>query len=163
MAQISTSQLKTPPIAIDAEQSVLGALLIDDKAFFRICGQLLANDFYRREHRLIFTAIAELSHNGTIPDVVTVSDYLQDELESAGGLSYVGSLANNTPSSANVVAYAKLVKEKSQRRNAITALTNAVTGMYDTDTEVDDVVTECMASLQDLSTSARSDKSFSEV
>ena len=117
----STEVLKVPPQSIEAEQSVLGGLLLDNVSFDRIADQLGADDFYRREHRLIFSAIAGLCQESSPADVVTVAEYLEKraDLENAGGLAYLGTLANNTPSTANIVAYAAIVRERAILRRLI--------------------------------------------
>ena len=122
-ADTSTEVLKVPPQHIEAEQSVLGGLLLDNTGLDRIADQLGADDFYRREHRLIFEAIRALCQASTPADAVTVAEYLEKhgELENAGGLAYLGSLANNTPSAANVAAYAAIVRERAILRRLIQA------------------------------------------
>ncbi len=117
----STEVLKVPPQQIEAEQSVLGGLLLDNSSFDRIADALTADDFYRREHRLIFNAISTLCQQSTPADVVTVAEHLEKhgELEHAGGLAYLGSLANNTPSAANIAAYAAIVRERAILRRLI--------------------------------------------
>lgn len=117
----STEVLKVPPQSVEAEQSVLGGLLLDNVSFDRIADQLGADDFYRREHRLIFNAIAALCQDSSPADVVTVAEYLEKraDLENAGGLAYLGTLANNTPSTANIVAYAAIVRERAILRRLI--------------------------------------------
>ena len=118
-----TDLLKVPPQSIEAEQSVLGGLLLDNQSWDRIADILTADDFYRREHRLTFNAIAALCEEASPADVVTVSEWLErsGELEHAGGLAYLGSLANNTPSAANIVAYAAIVRENSVMRELVRA------------------------------------------
>ncbi len=119
----STEVLKVPPQHIEAEQSVLGGLLLDNTSFDRIADALGADDFYRREHRLIFNAIRVLCQESTPADAVTVAEHLEKhgDLEHAGGLAYVGSLANNTPSAANIAAYAAIVRERAILRRLIQA------------------------------------------
>jgi len=118
-----TELLKVPPQSIEAEQSVLGGLLLDNQSWDRIADIITTDDFYRREHRQIFNAISALCEEGSPADVVTVSEWLErsGELESAGGLTYLGSLANNTPSAANIVAYAAIVRENSVMRELVRA------------------------------------------
>jgi replicative DNA helicase len=118
---VTVDALKVPPQSIDAEQSVLGGLLLDNQRWDSIADRISVDDFYRREHRLIFKAIAALSEENSPADVITVSEHLEStgELESAGGLSYLGSLANNTPSAANVAAYADIVRERSILRQLL--------------------------------------------
>jgi len=112
-----------PPQSQDAEQSVIGGLLLDNGAWDRVGDILTANDFYTRNHRLIFNAISALIEEGSPADVVTVSEYLgkTGELETVGGLSYLGTVANNTPSTANIGAYAQIVRNNALMRELIRA------------------------------------------
>jgi replicative DNA helicase len=113
----------TPPHSIEAEQSVLGALLIDASAWDQVADIITAEDFYRPDHRLIYEALAELIGSGRPGDVVTVSEQLERRarLEDAGGLSYLGTLARDTPTAANVRAYANIVRERALLRSLIEA------------------------------------------
>jgi len=124
--------LKVPPQSVEAEQSVLGGLLLDNQSWDRIGDIITADDFYRREHRIIFNAIAALCEDNNPADVVTVSEWLErtGDLDSAGGLSYLGSLANNTPSAANIVAYAAIVRESSVMRELARAASDIGNAVY---------------------------------
>lgn len=117
----ATEALKIAPQSIEAEQSVLGGLMLDNQAWDQIADRIDAIDFYRRDHRLIFSAIAELSERGDPFDVVTISERLEaaGELEDAGGLAFITALARNTPSAANIRAYADIVHERSVMRQLI--------------------------------------------
>jgi replicative DNA helicase len=121
----ATEVLKVPPQSIEAEQSVLGGLMLDNQSWDRIADRLGPNDFYRKEHRLIFRAVAALCDDNQPADVVTVSEWLESngELGNAGGLAYLGALANNTPSAANILAYADIVHERAVLRNLIRVTT----------------------------------------
>lgn len=103
---------------LEAEQALLGGLLLDDSAWDRVADIVKAEDFGRREHRLIFGAIRSLIEDGGTADAVTAAEWLErhGKLEAAGGLAYLGSLANNTSSAANVAAYARLVADKALER-----------------------------------------------
>lgn len=107
--------------AIDAEQGLIGGLLLDSRRFDEVADIVAANDFQRREHRLAFRTIAALCHEGAAADLLTVSERLEKsgEIEAAGGLAYLGSLANNTPSAANVTSYARLVADAAQERRLL--------------------------------------------
>lgn len=120
-SQESEHKLKIPPHSIEAEQAVLGGLMLEDKAWDRIADKLSDQHFYRRDHRLIYQAMTKLKSEGHPLDVITVSETLQksDILESAGGLSYLGELAKNTPTAANIVAYADIVYERAILRELI--------------------------------------------
>jgi replicative DNA helicase len=100
---------------------VIGGLMIDNSAWDRIGDIVAAEDFYRRDHRLIFAAIGELAERGQPCDAVTVSEFLtrRGELEGAGGLAYLGQLAKDTPSAANIVAYGNIVRERAMLRELI--------------------------------------------
>jgi len=115
--------IKLPPFSIEAEQAVLGGLMLDNMGWDKVADVITEEDFYRRDHRLIFSAISHLANAGQPCDAVTLSEWLdkQNELDSVGGLSYLGSLANNTPSAANIKAYADIVRERSVLRNLINA------------------------------------------
>ncbi|MGB0714067.1 MAG: replicative DNA helicase [Gammaproteobacteria bacterium] len=117
----SVQQLKIPPHSVEAEQAVLGGLMLDNNAWDKVADQLVAPDFYRREHQLIFDAIAGLADDAQPFDVVTVSERLDRQEESAnvGGLQYLGALARDTPSAANIAAYAAIVRERAVRRSLI--------------------------------------------
>ena len=113
----------TPPHSVEAEQAVIGGLLIDALAWDQIGDLIVADDFYRPDHQLIFAALAELIANGKPADVVTASGQLEGSgrLEAAGGLAYLGTLARDTPTAANVRAYAQIVRERSLLRRLISA------------------------------------------
>lgn len=112
---------KLPPHALEAEQAVLGALMIDNRAWDRVCDVLSASDFYRHEHRLIYETIGGLSDRSQPFDVLTIADALRTsgQLEKAGSEAYLYELAQNTPSAANITAYADIVRERSVLRQLI--------------------------------------------
>lgn len=117
----STAGLKIPPHSIEAEQSVLGGVLIDNNAWDKVIEILREPDFYRHDHRVIFRAITELMAGGQPVDVLTLSEALKANglLEQAGGELYLFELAKNTPSVANIAAYADIVRERSVLRQLI--------------------------------------------
>ena len=114
-------ELRVPPHSVQAEQAVLGGLMLDNGAWDRIADQVGAQDFYRREHQLIYTAIGRLADADRPFDVVTLSEELDGlgALQDVGGLAYLGMLANDTPSAANILAYASIVREQSVVRQLI--------------------------------------------
>ncbi len=120
-ADAQTEALKIPPHSIEAEQSVLGGLLLDNKAWDNVADQVVDSDFYRPEHRSIFRAITSLAARNTPFDVLTVAESLKhlNALEEAGGELYLFELAKNTPSTANIAAYANIVRERSVLRQLI--------------------------------------------
>jgi replicative DNA helicase len=113
--------LRVPPHSVEAEQAVLGGLLLDNSTWDSIADRLGADDFYRRDHQLIFRAIAELSERSEPSDAVTLAEYLATNglAESTGGLAYLAGLARDTPTAANIRAYADIVRERSLLRQLI--------------------------------------------
>jgi replicative DNA helicase len=117
------ARLRVPPHSVEAEQSVLGGLLLDNLAWDRAGDLLTESDFYRHEHRLIFAAIAGLVNNSKPADVITVFEQLQGlgKAEDCGGLSYLNALAQSVPSAANIRRYAEIVRERAILRKLIAA------------------------------------------
>lgn len=117
----AVESLKVPPHSIQAEQSVLGGLLLDNQTWDSVADKVTENDFYRRDHRLIFRSIAQLAEKQDPFDVVTLSEVLETtgELQDVGGLAYLSMLARDTPSAANIVAYANIVRDRSVLRQLI--------------------------------------------
>jgi replicative DNA helicase len=115
------SAVRTPPNSVEAEQSVLGGLLLDNTAWDRIADRLVAEDFYRHDHRLIFQHISRLVVESRPADAITVFEALQTsgKAADAGGLVYLNSLAQNTPSAANIRRYAEIVRERAVLRRLI--------------------------------------------
>lgn len=113
--------LKVPPHSLEAEQSVIGGLMLDNQAWDNIADIVNEQDFYRHDHALIFRAISSLADETQPYDVVTVSEWLgsRNELDSIGGLAYLSILANDTPTAVNVKAYANIVREYSILRALI--------------------------------------------
>jgi len=121
LAMPAADRLRVPPHSIQAEQAVLGGLMLENGAWDQVADRVGQRDFYRREHQLIFHAIAALAERGKPFDVVTLAEELdhKGELNGAGGFAYLGALANDTPSAANIRAYADIVREHSVVRQLI--------------------------------------------
>jgi replicative DNA helicase len=113
--------LKVPPNSIQAEQSVLGGLMLDNQAWDSVADKVIESDFYRKDHRQIFRAIEQLAEKQQPFDIITISEALAsiNELENVGGLAYLGLLAKDTPSAANIVSYANIVRDRSVLRQLI--------------------------------------------
>lgn len=128
----SLDLLKRPPHSTEAEQAVLGGLMLDNQVWDKISSRLCEEDFYRTEHRTLFRAIVDLARKDQPFDVVTLLDTLNnfDELDEAGGETYLFELANNTPSVANVSAYADIVREKSVQRQLISVASEIADTAY---------------------------------
>lgn len=126
---------KVPPHSVEAEQSMLGGLMLENSTWDQVADIVSEDDFYRNDHRLIFRAIHALSDSRTPFDVVTLSEWLENngQIENAGGLSYLGMLANNTPSAANIKAYANIVRERSVLRSLIRVGTEISDSGFNTD------------------------------
>ena len=121
LAPPPADRLRMPPHSIQAEQAVLGGLMLENSAWDQVADRVGQRDFYRREHQLIFQAVAALAERGKPFDVVTLAEELdhKGELNGAGGFAYLGALANDTPSAANIRAYADIVREHSVVRQLI--------------------------------------------
>ena len=140
MSDDQTAALRLPPQSVEAEAAVLGGLLLDNTAWDRIGDLLRDTDFYRADHRLIYAAISRLVEQARPADAVTVYEHLQSigKAEDAGGLSYINSLAQETPSASNIRRYAEIVRDRSILRRlvsvsdtiaTITSKTSAIQGM----------------------------------
>lgn len=114
---------KLPPQSLEAEQSVLGAIMLDREALLTVLEILKVEDFYREAHRLIYRAILDLNERGEAVDLLTVTEELrrQGQLEVAGGAAYLSSLTGDVPSVANAGYYARLVAEKATLRALVQA------------------------------------------
>ncbi|HHH43884.1 MAG TPA: replicative DNA helicase [Gammaproteobacteria bacterium] len=133
--EFSSDRQKVPPHSIQAEQSLLGGLLLDNRAWDQVADLVSETDFYRRDHRLIFAASRQLIERGDPCDVITLSEWLetQGQLNDAGGLAYLGTLAKDTPSAANIAAYAKIVRENSVLRQLTEVGTEIANSAYFTE------------------------------
>ena len=126
---------KLPPQNLEAEQAILGALLLEGAAFDQVGDLLLPEDFYRPSHQVLYKAVLSLHKKGQPIDLITASNLLQQEgdFEAAGGTSYLVELVNQSISSANLSSYAKIVKDKSTLRKAIAASSEVIEKAYKED------------------------------
>ena len=126
--------LKMPPHSLEAEQSVLGGLLLDNETFDRVGEHVVAQDFYSRGHRLIFETISVLVERGEPADLVTVTEALENDqkLDDAGGFVYIAEMIRNTPSAANITAYADIVRERAVTRELISVAHEISEAGFDT-------------------------------
>ncbi|WP_373314787.1 replicative DNA helicase [Deefgea salmonis] len=124
-ADDETAVYRIPPHSVEAEQSVLGGLMLDNQAFDKIADIIGDQDFYREDHRRIYQAIIKLVEHNRPADVITVKESLDttNDLTYVGGLAYLGSLVQNTPSAANIRRYAEIVREKSVMRQLASVAT----------------------------------------
>ncbi len=133
MADSSTVEsLKVPPHSVEAEQSVLGGLMLNNRAMDDVVDRVLPDDFYRHDHRLVYAVLCELHEANQPFDVITVSEALtrKHQLDEAGGLVYLGELARNTPSAANIMAYADIVRDRSILRQLIRVANEVADGAF---------------------------------
>jgi replicative DNA helicase len=130
-----TDRLNVPPSSVQAEQALLGGLMLDNSSWDRVADRVVEDDFYRRDHRLIFASISELAQRSEPCDAVTISEFLEsrNELQDAGGLAYLGSLVADTPSAANVVDYASIIRERALLRDLIKTGNEIAASAYHTE------------------------------
>ena len=130
-----TEALKVPPHSIEAEQSVLGGLMLDNESWLKVAERLHGPDFYRRDHQHIFNAIESLADEQKPFDIVTLAEWFErnEVLDSIGGLTYLAQLADNTPSAANIAAYADIVRERAVLRELIRAGTDIADSAFRTE------------------------------
>ncbi len=140
--QPGTDYDRLPPQNIEAEQSVLGAVLLDNEAIATVIEQLLPNDFYKDSHKKIFIAMLDLYEKNEPIDLITLTEQLsrKEQLEDIGGASYLSSIVNLVPTSANARYHAKIVKEKAILRNLITTATEIITTCYDAEGDVHELL-----------------------
>ena len=139
-----TENLKVPPHNLEAEQSVLGSLMLDKDAVIKIADLLKVGDFYKDDHNLIYETMLELYEEREPLDVLSVSNKLEEKekLEQIGGSSYLASLVNTVPSAANVAHYAKVVQKKATLRRLISAASRIEEMGYDEKEDVEKVLDE---------------------
>lgn len=158
----STSLMdKLPPQNIEAERACLGSMLLDREAIEIAIDILRSEDFYNNQHRVIFNTILELYNQSTPVDIVTLTDFLKGArlLEQAGGVSYVSSLLDEVPTSANIEYYSKIVEQKSLLRKLIQAASSVISMSYRTDKDVFEIVDEAEKIIFDV-TERRMTKSY---
>ncbi|KHM52540.1 DNA helicase [Anaerovibrio lipolyticus] len=133
---------RVPPQNIDAEQAVLGAMLIKKEAIAEVSQILRPEDFYRDAHKIVYEAMLALFNKNEPADIVTVSDYLNNEnlMEKVGGVTFITALANTVPTAANVTYHAKIVREKSDLRHLINTATDIAGMAYESSDDVADVI-----------------------
>ena len=153
MKDIDTSLHRLPPQNLEAEQSILGGILLDNQALNTVLEILTHKDFYSEAHRRVFAAIVALSDRNEPCDLITLSSILKDkkQLDGVGGAAYLASLVDNVPSAANIAYYSKIVKEKAILRHLIGAATEILSQSYDTGAEVDDVLDKAEHAIFEIS------------
>lgn len=149
MTEDSFAAHKIPPQNIEAEQSVLGGILIENQAINRVMETLNAEDFYREAHRKIFDALLDLSERDEPADLITLTNELRkkNELDPVGGASYIASLIDSVPTAANIEYYARIVKEKALLRKLIETATDLITQGYEDRGDVEAFLDEAERSI----------------
>ncbi len=144
---------RLPPQSLEAEMSVLGGILLENDALNRVLEVLTPVDFYREAHRKIFLAILQLYESGEPADLITLSDGLKKrgELEEVGNIEYLNSLVNCVPTAANIVYYAKIIKEKSIVRKLIHRATEIITDGYGDSGDIDEFLDRAERSIFEIS------------
>ncbi len=155
---------RVPPQNIDAEQSVLGAVLLDRKAIFKAMKILQPEDFYRESHKVIYDTMLALNESGKPVDLITVSESLrmQGVLDKAGGVAYVASLAEMVPTAANIDYYARIVGEKSLLRTLIQLSTRIASMGYEEGEEPEKLIAEAERMIMELG-SRRTTEAFYSI
>lgn len=125
--------IKVPPHSLEAEQSVIGGLLLDNERWDSVAERVMSHDFYSRPHRLIFDAAKSILEENKPLDLITLSEFLEqrEQLDDVGGFAYLADLAKNTPSAANINAYADIVAERALVRNLISVANEIADAGYD--------------------------------
>ncbi|MBP1963826.1 replicative DNA helicase [Paenibacillus aceris] len=144
---------RVPPQNIEAEQAVLGAILINSDALITAMERITSDDFYRGAHQRIFEAIVELAEDQEPVDLITLTSLLQNkqQLEEIGGVTYLSELANAVPTAANIDYYAAIVEEKSMLRRLIRTATQIVTNGYANEEDVGSMLSEAEAKILEIS------------
>lgn len=139
MALLEENLRKLPPQSVEAEEAVIGGILLDNTALDRTVEHVRPDDFYRESHRKIMRTVIELSERGEPVDLVTLADALKsrNELTDVGGAAYLAELADKVPTAANVSYYARMVKEKAILRSLIQTATEIATRGYESQADVD--------------------------
>src|SRR5512134_1934245 len=153
MKEAEPQRDKIPPQNIEAEQSVLGAILLDNEALHEAVELLTPDDFYRDTHRKIYQAMTELYTRNEPVDLITLNNYLKgrNELEAIGGVQYLSSLASSVPTSANVKYHSRIVREKALVRNLLLSVTDIAKNVYDNDLDTDELIDYAEKKIFDLS------------
>ncbi|AGF79331.1 primary replicative DNA helicase [Desulfocapsa sulfexigens DSM 10523] len=161
---VNTSGGRMPPQNVEAEQSVLGTILLSDHSLSTVLELLVSDDFYKDNHKLIFEAMIVLFERNEPQDIITVSNQLKDlnQLEKAGGVGYLATLTSIVPVTANLLYYAKIIRQKAVLRNLISVNTDIASRCYEEQGDIDTLVDEAEQAIFEIARS-KSDKSFTPL
>lgn len=153
MNELNPSPHKLPPQNVEAEQSILGGILIENDAINKVTEILIPDDFYRDAHRKIYNALINLTERDEPADLVTLTNELRklNQLDAIGGASYIASLIDSVPTAANIEYYAKIVKEKAILRKLIQTSTEIITQSYDDRGDVETFIDEAERAIFQIS------------
>ncbi|HID02680.1 MAG TPA: replicative DNA helicase, partial [Desulfobacterales bacterium] len=155
---------RMPPQNIDAEQSVLGTILLTDHSLSSVLEFLISEDFYKDSHKLIFEAMIVLFEKNEPQDIITVSNHLKNlnSLDNAGGVGYLATLTSIVPVTSNLTYYAKIIRQKAVLRNLITVNTEIASRCYEEQGEIDTLVDEAEQAIFEIARS-KSNQSFTPL
>ena len=144
---------RIPPHSVEAEQSVLGSILLDKDAMISVSETLIPEDFYKEAHRVIYECMLKLYNSQSEIDLITLTDELRDQgyLDDIGGIAYITSLSTIVPTTSNIKYYINIVKEKSISRQLISAANDIINLGYDSSTKVEDVLENAEKKIFDIS------------
>ena len=164
VAPSPTAGKRIPPHSIDAEQSVLGAVLLDNEAMFSLLEIISEQDFYKKEHKIIFAAMSELSEERQPIDVITLTDRLKSsgKLSECGGVTYISNLVDIVPTAANTQFYAKIIREMSIRRSVVHQASEIVTEAFTSRGDIDQFIDSIEQRIFQIS-EARVNQGFSRI
>lgn len=153
MKEIDLRVDKLPPQSLEAEQAILGAILIDNDALFRALEIIDPEDFYKQSHRKIFNAMTDLFEKNEPIDLITLAEYLKkcEEIDAVGGVSYLSSLANMVPTAANIKYHSKIVREKALLRGLLRSANEIASRVYEDNFEAEELVDYAEKSIFDIS------------
>jgi replicative DNA helicase len=155
---------RMPPQNVEAEQSVLGTILLSDHSLSSVLELLVSKDFYKDNHKLIFEAMIVLFEKNEPQDIITVSNQLKDQnkLEEAGGVRYLATLTSIVPVTSNLFHYAKIIRQKAVLRNLISVNTDIASRCYEEQGDIDTLVDEAEQAIFEIARS-KSDQSFTAL
>ncbi len=153
MKDIDLTLEKLPPQNIEAEQSVLGSILLDNNAITTALELLVSDDFYKDSHRRIFFAMSELFNKNEPIDIITLSEYLKikGDIETVGGSQYLSSLVSMIPTSANIRFHSRIVREKAMLRNLLRSVTDIAGNVYGSELDVEELIDYAEKTIFDIS------------
>ena len=153
MKEVESHIDRLPPQNVEAEQSIIGAILIDNEALPKALEIIGIDDFYKTSHRKIFRSMVELFDRNEPIDLITLTDFMKrsDELEAVGGVSYLSSLVNMVPTAANIKYHSKIVREKGLLRSLLRSATEIASKVYEDNLEAEEMVDYAEKSIFDIS------------